>query len=151
LLGCDRHLAFFFRKHFPIVRHFCLFKYFNSHIVLRFIGPFLKTVQKWERTLALISDIIDEWTVTQRKWLYLEGIFVGGDIRSQLPGEAKKFDDIDRTFLKIMEECAGDPRIVNVCTVENRLVQFQKLSLGLDNCQKSLNEYLDSKRRIFPR
>lgn len=39
---------------------------------------------------------------TQRKWLYLEGIFVGGDIRQQLPEEAKKFDDIDKSFRKVI-------------------------------------------------
>lgn len=37
----------------------------------------------------------------QRRWLYLEGIFVGGDIRTQLPEEARKFDDIDRMFRKV--------------------------------------------------
>ena len=30
--------------------------------------------------------------------MYLESIFIGGDIRSQLPDEAKKFDNIDRVF-----------------------------------------------------
>lgn len=39
--------------------------------------------------------------VVQRKWMYLEGIFIGGDIRSQLPEEAKKFDAIDKTFKKV--------------------------------------------------
>ena len=39
--------------------------------------------------------------VVQRKWMYLEGIFIGGDIRSQLPEEAKKFDSIDKTFKKV--------------------------------------------------
>lgn len=67
----------------------------------RFIGPFLTVVQTWERRLSLISEIIEEWLATQRKWLYLEGIFVGGDIRTQLPEEAKKFDDIDRAFRKV--------------------------------------------------
>ena len=33
--------------------------------------------------------------------MYLEGIFIGGDIRSQLPEEAKKFDQIDKTFRKV--------------------------------------------------
>ena len=66
-----------------------------------FIGPFLGTVQKWERTLTLISEIIDEWLNLQRMWLYLEGIFVGSDIREQLPEEALKFDEIDRAFQRV--------------------------------------------------
>ena len=44
---------------------------------------------------------IQVWMLVQRKWMYLEGIFVGGDIRSQLPEEAKKFDLIDKTFKKV--------------------------------------------------
>ena len=38
------------------------------------------------------------WMLVQRKWMYLESIFIGGDIRSRLPDEAKKFDNIDRVF-----------------------------------------------------
>ena len=37
----------------------------------------------------------------QRKWMYLESIFLAGDIRAQLPEEAKKFDVIDKTFKKV--------------------------------------------------
>ena len=40
--------------------------------------------------------------VVQRKWMYLESIFIGGDIRSQLPEEARKFDEIDKTFKKVI-------------------------------------------------
>lgn len=58
-------------------------------------------VQKWEKTLALINEIIDEWKITQQKWIYLEGIFIGGDIRTQLPEEARKFDDIDKSFRRV--------------------------------------------------
>lgn len=67
----------------------------------RFIGPFLETVNKWERALANISEIIEEWLLVQRKWLYLEGIFIGGDIRTQLPEEARKFDDIDKAYRRV--------------------------------------------------
>ena len=44
--------------------------------------------------------------VVQRKWMYLESIFIGGDIRAQLPEEAKKFDDIDKTFKKVCDASA---------------------------------------------
>ncbi|XP_011184312.3 dynein axonemal heavy chain 10 [Zeugodacus cucurbitae] len=117
----------------------------------QFIGPFLETVNKWERLLSLIGEIIDEWQVVQRKWLYLEGIFIGGDIRAQLPDEAKKFDDIDKAYRRIMVDCAKNPLVVPLCSVPGRLPEIQGLGVGLENCQKSLNEYLESKRRIFPR
>lgn len=66
-----------------------------------FIGPFMPHVRKWEKSLNQVSDIIDEWVGVQRKWMYLEGIFLSGDIREQLPDEARKFDDIDKTFRRV--------------------------------------------------
>lgn len=69
--------------------------------VCRFIGPFLETVNRWERALAHVSEIIEEWLIVQRKWLYLEGIFIGGDIRTQLPEEARKFDEIDKSYRRV--------------------------------------------------
>lgn len=41
------------------------------------------------------------WLLVQRKWMYLESIFIGGDISSQLPEEAKKFDNIDKKFKEV--------------------------------------------------
>nr|XP_015221526.1 PREDICTED: dynein heavy chain 10, axonemal [Lepisosteus oculatus] len=117
----------------------------------RFVGPFLSTVQQWEKSLSLISEVIEVWMLVQRKWMYLESIFIGGDIRSQLPEEAKKFDNIDKIFKKIMTDTVKDPVIKRCCHVPNRLSDLQNLSDGLERCQKSLNDYLDSKRNAFPR
>uniref|UniRef100_K7FM63 Dynein axonemal heavy chain 10 n=1 Tax=Pelodiscus sinensis TaxID=13735 RepID=K7FM63_PELSI len=117
----------------------------------RFVGPFLSTVHHWEKTLSLIGEVIEVWMVVQRKWMYLESIFIGGDIRSQLPEEAKKFDNIDRIFKKIMGDTVKDPVIKKCCEAPNRLSDLQQISDGLEKCQKSLNDYLDSKRNAFPR
>ncbi|XP_066546047.1 dynein axonemal heavy chain 10 [Amia ocellicauda] len=117
----------------------------------RFVGPFLSTVQQWEKSLSLISEVIEVWMLVQRKWMYLESIFIGGDIRSQLPEEAKKFDNIDKIFKKVMLDTVKDPVIKKCCDVPNRLSDLQNLSEGLERCQKSLNDYLDSKRNAFPR
>jgi dynein heavy chain len=51
--------------------------------------------------------------VVQRKWMYLESIFIGGDIRSQLPEEARKFDEIDKTFKKVSFEIQEDAWTLN--------------------------------------
>jgi dynein heavy chain len=45
---------------------------------------------------------LDEWLSVQSKWLYLGEIFVGADIRQQLPDAARKFDDIDKVFQKVL-------------------------------------------------
>ncbi|XP_025020180.1 dynein heavy chain 10, axonemal, partial [Python bivittatus] len=117
----------------------------------RFVAPFLATVHNWEKTLSLIGEVIEVWMTVQRKWMYLESIFIGGDIRSQLPDEAKKFDNIDRIFKRIMGETVKDPVIRRCCEAHNRLSDLQNISDGLEKCQKSLNDYLDSKRNAFPR
>ena len=118
----------------------------------RFVGTFTDRVRQWEKTLNIVSECLDVWFVVQRKWAYLEGIFIGAeDIRLQLPEEAKKFDAIDKQFKAIMATTAKNPNVVDACTSDNRLPTLTSLSERLDKCQKSLSDYLDTKRASFPR
>ncbi|OXB71690.1 UNVERIFIED_CONTAM: hypothetical protein H355_014894 [Colinus virginianus] len=88
----------------------------------------------------------------QRKALYLDGIFTeSSDIRLQLPEEAKKFDGVQRQFVSLMTRTYQNPNILSVCCAENRLQLLKGLSAELDRCQKSLADYLDTKRCAFPR
>lgn len=50
-----------------------------------------------------------------------------------------------------MNDTVKSPHIKHCCLVPNRLTDLQALSDGLESCQKSLNDYLDSKRNAFPR
>ena len=117
----------------------------------RFVSPFLTTVQKWEKTLSTIAEVTEVWMHVQRKWMYLENIYVGSDdIRLQLPEEAKKFDRIDKTFKKIMTETAKNTLVLEACQPD-RLELLKSLSTQLEVCQKSLSDYLLTKRNSFPR
>ncbi|XP_018050925.1 PREDICTED: dynein heavy chain 10, axonemal [Atta colombica] len=123
----------------------------HSMAASQFVGPFLNVVQKWERTMHTISEVLEVWVDLQRKWLYLEGIFVGGDIRFQLPDETKRFDDIDQAYRKIMADTAKRLNVLECCLIYGRKSEFETMIAALEKCQKSLKEYLCNKRIIFPR
>lgn len=69
------------------------------------------------------GECIEVWMLVQRKWMYLESIFVGSDdIRHQLPQEAKRFDNIDKSWHKIMTDTAKNTNVLDACSAEGRWV-----------------------------
>lgn len=65
--------------------------------------------------------------------------------------EAKRFDGIDKTWKKIMSDTAKNTNVMDACSMDGRLDLLRSLSDQLETCQKSLSEYLDTKRCAFPR
>lgn len=109
--------------------------YVNGMAASQFVGPFLNSVQKWENDMRVVSEVIDAWLELQRKWLYLEGIFVGGDIRLQLPEEAKKFDNIDKAYRKIMVDTSKRLNVFECCLIQGLL---RPIVQGLSKILKKL-------------
>ena len=75
----------------------------------RFVKAFEKTVDYWERALSLIMETIEMILQVQRQWMYLENIFLGEDIRKQLPKESAEFDGLNADWKEIMTELNKDP------------------------------------------
>jgi dynein heavy chain len=51
----------------------------------------------------------------------------------------------------MMLEVADRRNVKDSCELEGRLNSLQRLNHGLEVCQKSLRDYLDAKRNVFPR
>jgi dynein heavy chain len=118
----------------------------------KFVDFFRERVLAWQNTLGTIEDMLKVWVSVSRSWAALESIFLASaDIRSQLPDDTKRFEGIDSEFKELMKDAVTEPNVANVCNVEGRYDSLQSMMSRLDQCQKSLNEYLDQKKKIFPR
>jgi len=54
-----------------------------------------------------------QWLMVQSMWTYMEAVFSGGDIVKQLPQEAKRFQNIDKNYMKIVANALETQNVVN--------------------------------------
>jgi dynein heavy chain len=118
----------------------------------RFVKQFVEEVQQWQKQLANVADVFVLIGEIQRTWSYLEPLFVGSEeVKRELPEDAKRFAGID-TNVKHQLQTAWEIRNVNKsCNQEGLLSNLENMLEQLDICKKSLSDFLDGRRRQFPR
>ena len=127
---------------------------FDDHIVKTqamrgspFIKPFERRVREWEEKLLSMQETLDEWLKCQSVWLYLEPIFG----RGAMPHEQARFRRVDEDFRAIMLGIGDDPRVFSLAKVPQLEEQLSSILDQLERCQKALADFLEDKRRHFPR
>lgn len=83
--------------------------------------------------------------------MYLEPIFASDDIHKQMPTEGNYFREVDSLWKTTMDQIVNDPGIIELVERESIKLFFEDANKKLDKIQKSLSEYLEEKRLIFPR
>jgi dynein heavy chain len=119
----------------------------------RFVDHFRPQVQSWERTLAIITDTLEALLSVQTKWMYLENIFIGGDetIKTTLAQDLKVFENVHGQWVAIMNRLRVERKVKTGAMRDGLLEQLNRMATDLDNIQKSLEKFLESRRRMFPR
>eukprot|EP01012_Entosiphon_sulcatum_P032728 TRINITY_DN4157_c0_g3_i1.p1 TRINITY_DN4157_c0_g3~~TRINITY_DN4157_c0_g3_i1.p1 ORF type:complete len:4135 (-),score=940.22 TRINITY_DN4157_c0_g3_i1:62-12466(-) len=117
----------------------------------RFVAGIRPRVEEWDRRLGLVYDVIDEWVSCQKNWLYLEYIFSSEDIKRQLPEESRKFAIVNQDFRDLMKKAHTTRNVLQVCTEPQVLDTLRENNAMLEEIQKKLEDYLETKRSAFPR
>eukprot|EP00931_Biecheleriopsis_adriatica_P036383 TRINITY_DN2095_c0_g1_i5.p1 TRINITY_DN2095_c0_g1~~TRINITY_DN2095_c0_g1_i5.p1 ORF type:complete len:4649 (-),score=1173.32 TRINITY_DN2095_c0_g1_i5:61-14007(-) len=118
----------------------------------RFIEFCKPLVDEWSSKLRGIDGALSVWTKVQANWQRLEPIFMqSADIRSQLPDESKRFEQMDAAWKELMNDASNSSLIVEICNAEGREAALKNINEGIDSCEKALNEYLEQKKKAFPR
>lgn len=123
----------------------------NQMNAMRYVTPFKSEVEGCIFQYNEVSDIIEKWLKVQILWTSLVSVFKGGDIAKNMPTEAKKFSKIDKDWLKLMERANEQRNVIQCCTNDVLKSMLGPLQEDLEFCQKKLENYLETKRKLFPR
>ncbi|XP_052794024.1 cytoplasmic dynein 2 heavy chain 1-like isoform X3 [Mya arenaria] len=114
-------------------------------------SPYYKSFEDkasvWEQRLADLDEYLHNLNQIQRKWVYLEPIFG----RGALPKEQGRFKRVDDDYRSIMKDVRRDNRVLSMVNKAGLRNQLTTMLDQLQRCQKSLNEFLEEKRSLFPR
>ncbi|KAE9255217.1 Dynein-1-beta heavy chain, flagellar inner arm I1 complex [Phytophthora fragariae] len=117
-----------------------------------FFGSFDTRILYWEKALSHLSEVIETLLGVQRCWIYLESIFMASeDIRKQLPLESQLFDEVNTAYCRVTEGMAKTKNALQATQEAGVLETLVAMQEKLDQIQKCLDQYLETKRMLFPR
>lgn len=118
----------------------------------KYMSFFEKEINDWIQKLGIADTIIVTWTEVQRKWTYLESIFHGSeDIRKQLPIDSERFMATNIIFHQLLDTFLNESNILVVTNQPNLHEKMENILVKLIMCEKALNNYLETKRTVYPR
>ena len=136
-----------------------LSEHINSLQSMR-MSPYFKAFEEegttWEDKLVKIEALFGvpegHWFEVQRRWVYLEGIFIGNaDIKRQLPNETQAFMRVDSEFKGLQQKVKKSPFVLEAFSIPGVTEKLGGLLRSLQGIQKALGDYLETQRRNFPR
>ncbi|KAH0572206.1 Dynein heavy chain [Spironucleus salmonicida] len=118
----------------------------------KYVKFFYDEVMDWQKKLAQVDSVIQVWSEVQRTWSYLYPIFIGSqDIREQLPEDSKRFEQMNESWIVAMNSAVWISNCIESAQQAGLQENLEQMQEKLQKCEKALADYLDTKRRLFPR
>jgi len=124
----------------------------QSMLASRFVGQFQQQVNSWQTALFNVNEVFLLLSDIQRTWSYLEPLFIHSDeVKRELPEDATRFAAIDLDVRATLLRAWDDRNVKDAFNREGLYQNLERIQEQLDMCKKSLADFLDGRRRQFPR
>ena len=124
----------------------------QSMMANKYMVTFEAEITGWQKTLNTLADVILVIGEIQRAWAYLENLFIYSDeVKRELPEDAKRFAGIHENVMRILRDAEKETNAVKCCCAEGLFAQLEVMQSELELCEKSLTDFMDAKKRLFPR
>ena len=85
----------------------------------QYYKTFEEEIAQWDDKLQKLKIILDVWIEVQRKWVYLESIFLGSsEIKEMLINEYTRFKGIDSELTSLLQKVASKPNIIETMSIQ---------------------------------
>jgi len=77
----------------------------------RFVTFMRKDCEDLKKQIINANNIVTAWVECQKKWIYLENIFVSPELRKSLPRDAQTFDGVNKFFIGMTAKAFKTPQV----------------------------------------
>jgi len=124
----------------------------NSMFSSRYLSTFEDRVVLWQKGLSAIAEVVTICGDVQRNWSFLEQLFIhSAEVKKELPKESDSFVGIDQDVKRILKDAFEKKRCLDYCRQDWVVPDLERVDKELAVCEKALLDFMDSKRRSFPR
>jgi len=118
----------------------------------RYLATFEEEIQKWNKELDLVNNVVANLREVQQNWGYLENLFIHSEeVRKELPKESDEFVEIDKDVKMLLKDAKAKQYAIVFSTQEGYLQKIEGANEKLVKCEKALQKFMDDKRTCFPR
>ena len=118
----------------------------------RYLATFEDECNHWQKSLAAIAEVVVLCGEVQRTWSFLENLFIHSEeVKKELPRESEQFVKIDKEVRRILKNGYDSKLAMKFCCQDWVFPGLEDVQKQLTVCEKALFEFMESKRRAFPR